>query len=103
MRKNNEAVSLAAAQTIHFINGKFNEKNRQQSNLFGQSSLDDGNHLIKVDSPDDRILNCCLQFHTKGYTKNLLLLSNDINLRNKALVSDIQAVSHRKLNAMLDT
>lgn len=102
MRKNNVAISTAAAETIHFINQKFSEKNRQQSNLFGQSSLDDGNHLITIDSPDDRILNCCLQFHTKGYKKNLLLLSNDVNLRNKALVSDIQAASHRKLNSMLN-
>lgn len=98
MRTQNETISRTASQSIHFINRRFSEKH---SALLGQSSLDDGQRLITIDSADDRILNCCLQLRAKGYTNNLVLLSNDLNLRNKALVSDIAAISHKKLGTML--
>jgi len=43
--------------------------------------------LIEVDCADDSIINCCLQL--MGQVPNLMLLTNDANLRLKANASSI--------------
>lgn len=59
----------------------------------GQKAIDDKNHLIDVTSPDDRILNCCLQL--KNQSKEVILVTNDKNLSNKAMLSDIEAITSK--------
>lgn len=58
----------------------------------GQSVLEHSKKYIDIYNADDNILNCCIQF--KCCNKNALLLSNDVNLRNKALSSSIQSYSY---------
>lgn len=62
----------------------------------GQSALEKSQKkIIPVESGDDEILNCCLQFHE--FTNKIILLSNDRNLRNKAFVNHIEAFSRDML------
>ncbi|XP_017023323.1 transcriptional protein SWT1 [Drosophila kikkawai] len=73
-----------ARQAIRYLNTKFDESLQIQA----QSALEAAEHLIDVDSPDDSIINCCLQL--KEQVPNLMLLTNDNNLRLKGIASDIQ-------------
>ncbi|KAH8288292.1 hypothetical protein KR054_000209 [Drosophila jambulina] len=73
-----------ARQAIRYLNTKFDESLQIQA----QSSLEEADHLIDVDSPDDSIINCCLQL--KEQVPNMMLLTNDSNLRLKGKASDIQ-------------
>ncbi|XP_055911469.1 transcriptional protein SWT1 [Eupeodes corollae] len=84
IRSPSESIKTRATRAIHYINKAF-EKRIQH--IQAQSSSDENKHLIKVTSPDDSILNCCLQ--VKEHIDNVMLLTEDINLRNKALCSDI--------------
>lgn len=75
--------------------------------LSGQSShgpLSCSKHLISIQGPDDRILNCCLQF--QPLVRHIFLLTNDKNLACKALASYIKSFPaneiHGKLNALHD-
>lgn len=55
--------------------------------------------IFVFQSGDDLILDCCLQLHEKGL--NVCLLSNDVNLCNKALMANISAIGMRKLRSMM--
>lgn len=61
-----------------------------------QSAQDNQRNIVDIGSPDDRILNCCLQCQSLE-SKHIVLLSNDINLRNKALCSKVTAFSMAQL------
>lgn len=56
--------------------------------------MDDTQHVINVKGADDKILNCCLQL--QGQRKEVILVTNDINLSNKALTSGIEAITSRE-------
>lgn len=58
-----------------------------------QSSQDNKKNVIDIESADDRILNCCLQWQSKGGgdQQRVWMLSNDCNLRTKALASKVDA------------
>ncbi|KAH8264675.1 hypothetical protein KR038_011965 [Drosophila bunnanda] len=73
-----------ARQAIRYLNTKFDESLQIQA----QSALEETEHIIDVDSPDDSIINCCLQL--KEQVPNMMLLTNDSNLRLKGIASDIQ-------------
>lgn len=64
----------------------------------GESAAESANRIIPVDLGDDEILNCCLKMFKE--TRRLLLLTNDKNLRNKAFVNHIEAMSRDMLNFM---
>lgn len=81
-------ISKAAQRGIKTINEYFKDKD---AFVTGQSVKEDRRELIPIDSGDDRILNCAFQL--KELTNKVLLLSNDINLRNKAFVNEIEAYS----------
>ncbi|EDW62479.1 transcriptional protein SWT1 [Drosophila virilis] len=83
-RDDNELKRLAAIRAIRYLNKKFDESLKIQ----GQSALEEADHLIEVDCPDDSIVNCCLQLQTQ--VPHLMLLTNDNNLRLKANASAIQ-------------
>lgn len=86
-------ISKAAQRGIKTINEYFKDKD---AFVTGQSVKEDRRELIPIDSGDDRILNCAFQL--KELTNKVLLLSNDINLRNKAFVNEIEAYSVDMLN-----
>ncbi|KAH8243292.1 hypothetical protein KR032_006378, partial [Drosophila birchii] len=82
-----------ARQAIRYLNSKFDESLQIQA----QSALEEAEHLIDVDSPDDSIINCCLQL--KDQVPNMMLLTNDANLRLKGIASDIQVSCRSDLMA----
>lgn len=84
VRSPSESIKTRSARAIKFLNKAFEDKMQR---IQAQSSAEENRHLIKVTSPDDSILNCCLQ--VKEHVDNVLLLTEDINLRNKAKCSDI--------------
>lgn len=55
--------------------------------ITAQSALSELEHLVEITSPDDRIINCCLQ--VKQHIVHVILLTEDINLRNKAICNNI--------------
>ncbi|EDX02676.1 transcriptional protein SWT1 isoform X2 [Drosophila yakuba] len=75
---------LIAVRAIRYLNTKFDGSLEIQ----GQSAVEEAEHLIKVDCPDDSIINCCLQLQEQ--VPSMMLLTNDENLRLKANASDIQ-------------
>ncbi|XP_039499650.1 transcriptional protein SWT1 isoform X1 [Drosophila santomea] len=75
---------LVAVRAIRYLNTKFDGSLEIQ----GQSAVEEAEHLIKVDCPDDSIINCCLQLQEQ--VPSMMLLTNDENLRLKANASDIQ-------------
>jgi len=62
-----------------------------------QSAVEEAEHLIEVDCPDDSIVNCCLQLSEQ--VPNMMLLTNDANLRLKANASGIQVSCRSDLMA----
>lgn len=114
--KTNKDISRLAATAILFINNQLQQgNNRFQGKLenkkklfisfsfpalpnsiifddcLGQKASEDTQHMIDIRGADDRILNCCLQL--KQHSSDVILVSNDINLRNKSLASGIWAIN----------
>lgn len=81
-------IEASAKAANKYINNQFSAKNPQ---IKGQKVGDHNIKLMEVQSGDDDVLNCCLQVKESG--KKVVLLSNDVNLRNKALFSEIPAFS----------
>jgi len=96
---------VIAMRAIRFLNTKFDESFQIQGGSWivyvnrwnlpmciifvaAQSALEEADHLIKIDCPDDSILNCCLQLQAQ--VPHMILLTNDANLRLKANASNIQ-------------
>ncbi|XP_046735272.1 transcriptional protein SWT1 isoform X2 [Diprion similis] len=70
--------------------------------LQGQTAADAASNRVKyqTDSPDDEILQTCLKIREFGCT--VVLLSNDKNLCNKAMIHDIPTYGrHKSIQAML--
>lgn len=93
-RKN---VSILARQAIRFIDEQFTQNNQK---FQGQSAIEHRRLLIDIDSADDRILNCCLQAQTS--VERVILLSNDINLTNKAKACGITGVAAKQIIQLLN-
>lgn len=87
-------ICLLARKAIKFIYDQFRAKNVQ---LKGQSAHDQSHHVIEIKSPDDNVLNCCLQIKQK--TPKVVLLSNDMNLRNKAIVNAVLTFSIEEIES----
>ncbi|XP_014369204.2 transcriptional protein SWT1 [Papilio machaon] len=68
--------------------------------LKGQSLRDSNSHIFPCEVPDDEILNCCLQQSERG--KSVVLLSNDKNLCNKAVINGIKTMNVPDLMSMLE-
>ncbi|XP_055373465.1 transcriptional protein SWT1 [Condylostylus longicornis] len=79
------SICVRAARAIKYLNENLSIKN---PHFIGQSANESRKILdIDIENPDDHIINCCLQL--KSYNLNYILLSNDINLRNKAICNQI--------------
>lgn len=82
------SISTLAMRAVKYLNEKLENRNKS---ILGQTVVDSLREIIPVKFADDGILNCCLQLKEKKLRP--LLLSNDINLRNKALINDVRALS----------
>uniref|UniRef100_A0A336MH81 CSON001374 protein n=1 Tax=Culicoides sonorensis TaxID=179676 RepID=A0A336MH81_CULSO len=91
-------LSVKAKSAISFLNEKFKDHHKQ---FCGQSAKDDATKLISIKSQDDDIVNCLLQVKER-VKNNVILLSNDRNLRNKVMVTGINAYSTTELEAKKD-
>lgn len=90
----NDNVARLARRAITFIDDCFAKKD---PHVIGQSAVESARRqIIPVECGDDQILNSCLLI--KETTKKLILLTNDKNLRNKAFVNKIEALSRDVLN-----
>ncbi|XP_067635189.1 transcriptional protein SWT1 [Eurosta solidaginis] len=79
-----DGTKVLAVRAIKYLNSKFESKNKH---LQAQSAVSELEHLVEVTSPDDRIINCCLQ--VKHHVEHVILLTEDINLRTKAICNSI--------------
>ncbi|XP_005186135.1 transcriptional protein SWT1 [Musca domestica] len=84
LKMREEGVKTLAVRAIKYLNKKLENKSQ---NVLAQTALEEREHLIDVNSADDSIINCCLQ--AKAQIPNLLLLTEDVNLRNKAICNNI--------------
>lgn len=92
----NDNLARLARRAINFIDECFKAKD---AFMIGESAVESArNRIIPIDCGDDEILNCCLK--VLETTRKLLLLTNDKNLRNKAFVNHIEALSRDMLNFM---
>ncbi|XP_055712594.1 transcriptional protein SWT1 [Phlebotomus papatasi] len=92
IKHNSAELEVSSNKAIQFINEKLQKRHPQ---VRGQSAINENNLLINALNPDDSIINCCLQI--KGTTDKVILLSNDINLRNKAICNQINAFKPKDL------
>lgn len=63
----------------------------------GQKATEDCSHLIDVANADDKILNCCLQILRQS--PDTTLITNDMNLCNKAIASGITTMTSKEYKA----
>ncbi|KAJ6657370.1 hypothetical protein lerEdw1_002537 [Lerista edwardsae] len=83
-------VGKKAIPAVHFI---YTCLKNQDSKLWGQSMqlASQKTHDFIVENNDDRVLQCCLQYRSLFPQAEVVLLTDDKNLCNKALVSDVKA------------
>uniref|UniRef100_A0A1A9W6A4 PINc domain-containing protein n=1 Tax=Glossina brevipalpis TaxID=37001 RepID=A0A1A9W6A4_9MUSC len=89
---NQEGVKTLAVRAIKYLNKKFENKSQH---LQAQSAIDERRHLIRITSPDDSIINSCLQ--VMEHVKNIMFLTEDTNLRNKAICNNIPVTTKSDL------
>ncbi|KAJ9598994.1 hypothetical protein L9F63_010517 [Diploptera punctata] len=96
-RKTNSSLAYLARKAVNFIHTTLKMKH---PHLIGQTVTDAiPKNYNKDGVPDDSILQCCLQMVKK---ENLvILLSNDKNLCNKAMVNGIKAFQKSELKGAL--
>ncbi|XP_018572896.1 transcriptional protein SWT1 [Anoplophora glabripennis] len=82
----------SVVNAIKFINAALENNNHR---VVGQTIFDVERQKHVGTSPDDKIIACCLQATEKYET--VMLLSNDINLKNKAMINDIAACSANEI------
>ena len=58
---------------------------------------------IAIENNDDRILHCCLFYHTKviGQGGMVVLFSNDVQLCSKAMVNNVRAFSRKVTQSII--
>lgn len=70
------------------------------SSFVAQNALEEQQAMVNIKSPDDSILNACLQ--VKQHVPNVILLTEDVNLRNKCAFNNITATAINKLKNNTD-
>ncbi|KAI5642748.1 PIN domain-containing protein [Phthorimaea operculella] len=92
----NGAICKRARSAMDYLYKSLPENNR----IKGQSLRDANSHIYPCESPDDEILNCCLQQAERG--KSVILLSNDKNLCNKAAINGVKCIGLDELKSLLE-
>ncbi|RVE54722.1 hypothetical protein evm_000489 [Chilo suppressalis] len=91
----NGAICKRAKAAMDYLYKSLPENTR----IKGQSLRDSNSHIYPCESPDDEILNCCLQQSERG--KSVILVSNDKNLCNKAVINGLRSLSLAELRPLL--
>ncbi|KAM6456552.1 transcriptional protein SWT1 isoform 1-T1 [Liasis olivaceus] len=91
-------VGQKAIPAVHFI---YTCLKNQDPKLWGQSMqlASQKTQGFSTENNDDRVLQCCLQYQNLYPQAEVILLTDDKNLCNKALVSEIKAYSKADLVA----
>ncbi|XP_045495068.1 transcriptional protein SWT1 [Colias croceus] len=92
----NGAVCKRAKAAMDYLYKSLPENNR----IKGQSLRDANSHIYPCEIPDDEILNCSLQQVERG--KNVLLVTNDKNLCNKAQINGVRHMGVVSIVALLE-
>ncbi|XP_050347234.1 transcriptional protein SWT1 [Nymphalis io] len=72
----------------------------ENSRIKGQSLRDANSHIYPCEVPDDEILNCSLQQIERGM--NVILVSNDKNLCNKASINGVKRINVNELKELVE-
>ncbi|CAH0714665.1 unnamed protein product, partial [Brenthis ino] len=72
----------------------------ENSRIKGQSLRDANSHIYPCEVPDDEILNCSLQQVERG--RNVILLTNDKNLSNKATINGVKRINVKELKELIE-
>ncbi|OWR41283.1 putative ubiquitin-protein ligase BRE1 [Danaus plexippus plexippus] len=72
----------------------------ENSRIKGQSLRDANSHIYPCEVPDDEILNCSLQQLERD--KNVILLTNDKNLCNKASINNVKHSNVSELQKLVE-
>ncbi|KAL0881204.1 hypothetical protein ABMA27_002308 [Loxostege sticticalis] len=92
----NGAICKRAKSAMDYLYKSLPENSR----IKGQSLRDSNSHIYPCEIPDDEILNCCLQQAERG--KAVILLSNDKNLCNKAVINGVKCIGLSELRPLLE-
>ncbi|XP_077188768.1 transcriptional protein SWT1 isoform X2 [Paroedura picta] len=89
-------VAQKAIPAVHFIHMCLKDPN---SKLWGQSVqlASQQTYGFSMENNDDRVLQCCLQYQKLYPQAEVVLLTDDKNLCNKALVSEVKALRKAEL------
>ncbi|XP_015268262.1 PREDICTED: transcriptional protein SWT1 [Gekko japonicus] len=89
-------VAQKAIPAVHFIHMCLKDQN---SKLWGQSVqlASQQTYGFSIENNDDRVLQCCLQYQKLFPQAEVVLLTDDKNLCNKALVSEVKALRKAEL------
>jgi rRNA-processing protein FCF1 len=91
------SLAARARRAISFLYSNFKSEHPR---IRGQTALDSVPAAFKIEMPDDSILQCCLQI--AQMTNRMILLSNDKNLCNKAIVNGIKAYQKSEIQQALE-
>ncbi|KAG5889571.1 hypothetical protein JTB14_018556 [Gonioctena quinquepunctata] len=87
-----ERLRQKVSNAIKLINTLLKEKNPR---FIGQTVYEMEKQKLVGKSPDDKIMSCCLQVAEKYET--VILLSNDLNLKSKAMINGVTACSANEI------
>nr|XP_045607258.1 transcriptional protein SWT1-like isoform X2 [Procambarus clarkii] len=96
--KKKESIGKACQEAIRWCNSHFQNRDPRVQGQSYDSYLKTLNDS-KRPSGDDLIRDCCLTLKKEGL--DVCLLTNDVNLQNKSLMSDISAIGIRGLRLKL--
>lgn len=92
--KKNADKARDTANAIKFVNEQLKTRKLVRGDRPSKKAKNK-DFLIQVLGNDDHIINCCLVWKNTNNSENhrIILLTRDINLQNKAIVHDIEAMS----------
>jgi rRNA-processing protein FCF1 len=96
-RNKNSDIIAKARSAVSFLHLNFVSDHPR---IIGQSAFDSAPIGFQIEVPDDAIIQCCLLIAQR--TSRVILLSNDKNLCNKAIVNGIKAYQKAEIQQELD-
>jgi rRNA-processing protein FCF1 len=91
------SLAANARRAISFLHSNFKSEHPR---IRGQTAAHSVTAAFKIEVPDDDILQCCLQI--AQMTNRVILLSNDKNLCNKAIVNGVKAYQKSEIQQALE-
>lgn len=91
--KNDKKIVKLAGNAIKFLNEQFKIKDGLFKGETRTNNKEEKKLLVE-DNNDDQVLKCCLNVvSTISPNENVMLLTDDINLQNKALVHNVETMT----------